>query len=833
MADSILRLRVESQEYDTKLKRASQQLLQLEQTARNAGESMNKSGAGATAFVQSLGKMETASKSASGRLREMKTAFVELSAQYNRLTADEKNGTYGQALSQSLEQLRTRIHAAQDEMNSINRSMASTNDTGKQTGGVLDDLAGKFGMNVSQMTKMGVALGAATAACKVAKDAFMASEATVDEWGRTVAAAESVYNSFLIALNTGDIGGFLSRIDQIVAAARQAYNELDRLDTMRTIQTPQMSAQQTENDRMRMMIRTGRYIAPIDGRAPSPGMRNGQMLTADQIRTLEKQLEQGTTKVVGLVSNEITQSGRAIDAVYNKMAVELGMSSQEFRQGTSSMAEFDRRIADYEKYEAFERAHTKKVRKKSDYLGGGFSDRTERDNAVNPYAYAKAWGVFKDDGDEYKGLVSLIQQRDQQLANAYGIIGQSYQAVNRAEGTTVRSIMGGGGGGARRIGGGGGGRRGGGTAAPPAGSIAAQEALVQSLTKQWQFATTDEDRAGLLAKLKEAQQVLADMKGTAKEIVPEGSLKALNAELQELNKQRELLTDPISISLKDEEIAAVQDKIDTLNGKAAEPVQQPLSLADQVRLSVAEGNRQTDVDTLKNLLEFQIKNGLDSINIPAEEIEQMIFGEGINISDEYWANLETEINEKLQSMGIEPIKIEADTGKVVQAAKTTSASWQDAARSVGSLGQALGQLEDPSAKIAGIIGQAIANIALGFAQATAKSTGGGVWGWIAAIAGGLGTMISTIATIKSATAGSYAEGGLVPGNFNSGDPLIANVNSGELILNRSQQNVIASQLAGGSMGRLELTATVTGDQLRFALNNNSRRRGKGEYVTSK
>jgi hypothetical protein len=161
-----------------------------------------------------------------------------------------------------------------------------------------------------------------------------------------------------------------------------------------------------------------------------------------------------------------------------------------------------------------------------------------------------------------------------------------------------------------------------------------------------------------------------------------------------------------------------------------------------------------------------------------------------------------------------------------------SNSWRDAARAVGAVGSALNQLENPAAKVAGIVGQAIANIALGFAQATAKSSSLGIFGWIAAIAGGLGTMISTISAIKSATAGSYAEGGIVPGN-NYSDGLIANVSSGELILNRAQQDSVARQLTNGIGGNLQLSGVVTGEQLRLVLNNNSRRRGKGEYVTSK
>ena len=77
-----------------------------------------------------------------------------------------------------------------------------------------------------------------------------------------------------------------------------------------------------------------------------------------------------------------------------------------------------------------------------------------------------------------------------------------------------------------------------------------------------------------------------------------------------------------------------------------------------------------------------------------------------------------------------------------------------------------------------------------------------------------------------------ATGTIVPGNNYSGDRVPAMVNSGELILNRAQQGNIASQLQGGGMQNMNLQAIVTGEQLRFILNTNSRRRGKGEYVTS-
>ena len=88
---------------------------------------------------------------------------------------------------------------------------------------------------------------------------------------------------------------------------------------------------------------------------------------------------------------------------------------------------------------------------------------------------------------------------------------------------------------------------------------------------------------------------------------------------------------------------------------------------------------------------------------------------------------------------------------LVKSGKATAEAWREAAGAIGSVGNALSGLEDPSAKIVGTVGQAIAQIALGFAQASAADSKLGVFGWIAAVAGGLGTMLSTISAIHNAT----------------------------------------------------------------------------------
>ena len=461
MADSVVKLSINSSEYDQKLKRAAEGLTRYADECRKVGGTMEVVEKDTLEYVRALGQMDTVSRTATGKLSEMKKTFTELSVVYKNMTDEEKNSPFGKALATSLDQLKGRIGESKMQIDDINKSI---NGGGGLTG-ALDSLSEKFGMSVKSLAGWGTALAAGKAALDVAKDAFFASEETVDEWGRVMDSSKSLYEGFLTALNTGDISGYLSRIDSIVQAARAAYNELDRLGTMKTIQAPQMSAQQTENERMRMMIQTGRYIAPVDGRRAS--MQNGQLLTPDQITRIEKQLQNGMQKVVSLVGNEVTQTGRAIDAVYNRQAQELGMSLKEFRKGTSSMAEFDKRMEGYQKYQEWNKQAQIEFAKQ----GGRGSVNFDKNN---PFAEFKKWGTFRVDGDRYNDLVKLIQQRDQQAGQAYSMQSQAYRTMNRAEGVTLRQIMGGGGGG----------RSGGGLT-----DKVVEDSIDEILAKQWETAS--------------------------------------------------------------------------------------------------------------------------------------------------------------------------------------------------------------------------------------------------------------------------------------------------------------------------------------------------------
>ena len=140
-----------------------------------------------------------------------------------------------------------------------------------------------------------------------------------------------------------------------------------------------------------------------------------------------------------------------------------------------------------------------------------------------------------------------------------------------------------------------------------------------------------------------------------------------------------------------------------------------------------------DANAYKNLMQEALQQGMNDLVLDSSELWRKIIN-GEDIDDNTWATLVEKINEKLKEQEIDPIELKFSTGNIVKTAKDTEEGWKAAAQAVKAVGGALAQIEDPGAKIAGLIGQAVANIALGFAQATAASSKAGVFGWIAAIA---------------------------------------------------------------------------------------------------
>ena len=229
MADAIVRLKVESQEYDSKLERATQKLQHMEKECRKIGGTFEYVDKEQLDLVKSLGQMETKATTARGKVAEMTKSYTELSLQYKRLSDQEKQSPFGKALSQSLDQLKGRINGLKGDLKDVTSELGDGGGNGLS--GVLDAVAGKLGVPVEMFTKLGAAAAGIGAALKVATDALKQNEEFMDEWGRITESATAIYDGFLNALNTGNFSTFFSNMDGIVQSAREAYDALDDLGT--------------------------------------------------------------------------------------------------------------------------------------------------------------------------------------------------------------------------------------------------------------------------------------------------------------------------------------------------------------------------------------------------------------------------------------------------------------------------------------------------------------------------------------------------------------------------------------------------------------------------
>ena len=771
MADVITRLRVESEEYDSKIKRAQQGLLHMEEACRKVGGTLAVLEKDEKNFVQSLGSMDTVSKTARGRLSELTAAFTELSMQYKRLTDEEKRGDFGKALSGSLEQLKTRISETKNQLADTNRELNGTPS-------LFDQLTSRLTVNIDAVKLFNVGLQAAGAALDVAKDAFFQSESNIDEWGRTVEGAKGAYEVFLNALNTGNWSNFFNNLSKAIQGGRELYDALDRLGSIKSNNQAAIALAQAQIQQLRVLKQQGK---DVDDEIKSATQRLKEL----QGQSVRAGKTAGRTEIVNTLRNEV--AGRNTTGVQIDDRQLRAASQRVLKEGQAYFDGMAKLVRQYEGNTKYQTTRTTYTQTGSTIGGSKAVDVTEFDLSK----------LSKQQQQQYL-IAKAITEGETRIQVGISTFAQAVQEgaqSSREEFRGNRYAASGSGGG------GGGGKSG--SAAP--------------------------------------------------EVFPEGSMKQLQQEMKGLQDAQALVTSPEEWQTYQTQIDEVSKRIDQLKGKVADvelfpnldvtsDALSPLdSLKEKIATSLADAVAQVDETTIATLMRTVIANGIDGLDIDFSNLQEMM-AEGLDIPDEKFQELQAKINEQLQAMGLEPINIDFKTGEigkeVVKTANDTNKAWQAAANAISSAGSAMQNMEDPAAKVSGIVMQAIANIALGFAQAAAsKATGAaGVFGWIAAATAGLATMTATIAQIKSVTKGGFAEGGIVPGNSFSGDNLHTadyGINAGELILSRSQQYAVASQLEGVGLHGGSSQPYVNAETIFLGVNNYLRREGRGEIVTSK
>ena len=702
MADSILKLRVESSEYDAKLKKAAEGIRHLADVAHQGGGELTGLEKAELDYVKALGEMETKSRTAAGSVRELESTYKELKVIYDQLNDVEKADEGGKALAASLEQIKTRAQEARAQLDNASKSLSDNGQEAKGSSSALDALASKFTINIDALKLFDMGLKAAGVALDVAKDAFFNNEEQLDEWGRIVESSQSLYEGFLNALNTGDISGFLTNIGRIEQAARDAYDALDALGTYNAFN--QINIERTRTNMTES-------IAEFRG---GKGTKEGVKAAGEAYKK-------------ELADRQRLENDAYIAAV-KEMAAKRGANAKDLMDALSGT---------YGHYQDLKNVQPSGTRTR--YIPGlpGQAGRYEE--------YKVAQNNQERLGEALRHLNDTELQSLQALGAQAQRTGTEIAQVDKQLTRVLNAKQPGAGG------------TGGKSTKTKQTELQKNQSKINELTQQFVDINAEASRAG--------KPLTEEQKKQTEEI---------QKQIKELKERNALL------------------------GLFAEQAQGRL-----LPTNIQTGGLSNTPGTLLKAPDTAIPSG------------------GLQLDDKAMKAVQKNIDKQMK-----------DVGKIGD-------EWSGVASAIGAVGNAMAAIEDPAAKVMGTIAQAIATVVLGYATATTQAAKMGPWAWIAFAATGLATMISTISAIHSAT--GYAEGGMIKGNSYSGDNLMAmgpngaliGLNAGEIVLNKSQQNNLASQLQGGGMQNLNLTATIKGEQIRLALNNNGRRTGRGEYVQSR
>ena len=834
MADVITRFKLETSQFDSKLRDTAKALQGIAHQASLGGKDFNNFNQKAIESARALGTVQSGANNTKDKLRDLVGSYNDAAKAYNSLTETAKKGEFGQAMSQSLTQLQQRIRETKEELYGLGDGMKGASGDGMKgaSGGSLfssDKLSGMlqvFGGNL--MTK---GAGMVMSFAGELKD-------MVAQGIELAKAGEGVRLAFQ-RLGRGDIlqglreatHGTVTDLELMKAAVK--FNDfklpLDELGTMLAF------AQQKAKD-------TGQSVDyMVDSIVNGLGRKSLMILdnlglSAAEIK--EKMAETGDmTKAVGAIIREQmskagdyveTAADRATQAnvsLQNKME-ELGRKFGPLEQASSNLwtsikigimdivggplTEFINKLTE-----------AGRLAQKYSVLGGS-SKVGRMINNLSGAREGNRQSVYQQQQEQFW---RYINPREQQIRDI-----RAWQRGERGEALQKRVI-----------------------------AITEKYGSLDATKIQ---AEVDAAKKMLAEYQQSAKQILTPVKADIKTDEAEQNITSLTKKLKDLQDQRKKAIAAGDTELSKnllKQINQVKADIKGLGGtttttttkqpkteieqnqaKIKDLTQEYIKLGDQE--TEASKNRQIEIQKEIELL--QKRNNL--LGVRAEQAQGKFLGgdvqtaglspAGYIIDRSRLFDTEGGIGwQKLQKYN-DQTSVSEYKRRQKEYVKNNDKEGKGETKSVSE------EMSKITMSVSGIF-NGIEQLGIELPQGLKDVLGGiqTVTGILTAISS-LITIITALQSAKSvpiigwmlANGGVVhaADGYQVPGNRMSGDQVPAMLNSGELVLNRAQQGNIASQLEGvGQMSNG--TPYITGELIFLGLNNYLKSTGRGEIMTSR
>lgn len=865
--DVITRFKLETTQYDSKLRDAAKGLAEYSRTATNAGKEFDKFTKSNVDAARALGSTATSTQNAKDQVKELVGAFNDAAKAYNNLTREQQQSDFGKALSASLQQLQQRIRETKQEMQSLGDS---TKGMGGLFGG--DKLSGMlqvFGGNV--MTKLA---SAGMSLVGEIGDAIQASSQLAREAEGVRIAFDRLDDPTLLDALKEATHGTVSEFELMKAAVK--FNDfklpLEELGTM--LAFAQQKAKDTGQsvDYMVDSIVTGlgrKSLMILDNLGLSAAEIKERMKeTGDMTKAVGAIIRDQMSKAGDYVETAADRANRANAELENKMRVLGEVMHDTF--GISGISDFATAIkTELVGSLLFTIETINEAKKKFNELMQlmGIQDKPKKQGSSQPSSYPDGtyWETTDSEGRVTASGRWLNGKRVQTGAGDVVVTGNKPDPKKKKTKTTTTSH----------------------TETPQ------EKAQKRMADAQHKYAVAlekvqaDFDKGNITEKdLKTAQRRAAESLFEAaddayrtyadpqyKTVREDAKQKFVNlggevktlTEIEKANQKtareqeqaQKKLSDALRKqadalergNLKDynaatKQVREAEKEVARLGGSAAFENVEHGDINIPVGLKVDDSalksfTEQVDQKLGTSPIPFQFALNQENIAAVIENLRAQL--READFGSELWKDILNKIGDAtiLQQyiQNSEQQGIDQRTGK--KRKKDGDSPMDKASKALGGLNSIAGGLEKMGVELPsefqdliGVIEGAMSVIQGLQTIISVFQTSAITANTVALNANTAAMMWTSFLGFKTGGIVPHAAQGFVPGN-NYSDNVPLMVSSGELILNRAQQGNLASQLEGGAgLGELNLSAVIRGEQIRLVLNNNGRRTGRGEYVQS-
>lgn len=729
MAEVITRFKLETTQYDSKLRDEAKRLSDITKTAALAGNEFGKFTQKNIEAARAFGEIGTSATNAKDKVKELVGAYNDVAKAYNNLTKEQQEADYGKAISDSMQTLKGRISEAKQELYELGEAAEQVK---SKSSGLFGEggFTGMLAVTGGNLLSSGIQKLGSEMVDTIQKSVELARQ------GEGVRLAFERLNRPDLLDNLKEAThGTVSELELMKAAVKFDDFKLpvEQLGTLLAFAQKKAKDTGQSVDYMVDSIVTGlgrKSLMILDNLGLSAAEIKEKMAeTGDMTKAVAEIIKKQMGEAGEYVETAADRAARAAADATNEME-RLGREAQPFAEAWAGVWN-EIKIGGMDLLTTVFGPLAESARQIRNILnGGGFKFKAGIPNLADGPAPSPTRQPGTDHKVNAKGGYVVVTD-----TNTGAVIGgqhfdnlQDANGINSWKKSLFKSS---------------GGKTGKTTTAPTyaADSIAAQQALVSELTKKWNEASQNMQQ-GYVAQLVVAEEKLRKMKEDA-------------AWMKDLAMGKYSGEGDFRSSMKDAASVRFNTTLDDMVKDGKDKAKSGTMLLSDKAMSVV-------TKQIKDATKPQKKEEKSAVEVFGQMnsgINQIVGGiEGLGIT----------IPEELSGI-------------------------------LGGINSMLSVLQGITILVQGIAAMQEIGTFLGI------FSNGGI--------------------VPHAANGYY-----VPGNRFSGDTTPILANAGELILSKSAQGNLASQLTGGGLGNLNLTAEIRGEQIRLVMNNNGRRTGRGEVV---